>query len=273
MTKSESAAPGVHLGTSSFTAAGWEEAFYPAGMKPAEYLHFYAQEFDTVEVDSTFYRTPSPAMVKRWYTQTPAGFLFALKMVQTITHEKVLVNCEEELREFLASADLLREKLGPILFQFPYFNKKAFADGEAFFSRLEPFLKKLPAGYRFAVEIRNKNWMVPRLADMLRSRGAALALIDHPWMLRPGEIFARIDPLTADFTYIRFLGDRKAIEEKTKTWDKTIVGRKHELAEWAEIVRKVHARRIQIFAYANNHYAGHAPATVREFAALLKKKA
>ncbi len=263
---------GIHIGTSAFTAAGWEGSFYPEGMKPADYLHFYAEHFDTVEVDSTYYRTPAAAMVKRWYAQTPDNFLFALKMVQTVTHEKVLVDCAGELREFLAAADLLGEKLGPILFQFPYFNKKAFADGAAFLDRLAPFVKKLPKGYRFAVEIRNKYWLVPRLADVLRERGIALALIDHPWMPRPQEVFSKLDPLTAEFTYIRFLGDRKAIEEKTKTWDKVIVERKRELSEWAEIVRKVHERRIKIFAYANNHYAGHAPATVRQFAAMLEKK-
>jgi uncharacterized protein YecE (DUF72 family) len=262
----------IHLGTSAFTAAGWEGTFYPAGMKPADYLHYYAQQFDTVEVDSTYYRTPPATMVKRWYAQTPAHFLFALKMVQTVTHEKVLVDCADDVREFLAAADLLGEKLGPILFQFPYFNKKAFADGAAFMERLAPFVKKLPKGYRFAAEIRNKAWLVPRLTDLLRERGMALALIDHPWMPRPREVFAKIDPLTADFTYIRFLGDRKGIEEKTKTWDKVIVERKGELAEWAEIVRKVHQRKIKIFAFANNHYAGHGPATARQFAALLEEK-
>jgi uncharacterized protein YecE (DUF72 family) len=263
---------GLHIGTSAFTAAGWEGSFYPEGMKPADYLNYYAQKFDTVEVDSTYYRTPSEAMVKRWYTQTPKHFLFALKIVQTITHEKVLVDCEDDLKHFLAAADLLGEKLGALLFQFPYFNKKAFPDGAAFFARLEPFLKKLPSGYRFAVEIRNKYWLVPKLADMVRARGIALALIDHPWMPRPAEIFKKFDPLTADFTYIRLLGDRKGIEEKTETWDKTIVDRKPELSEWVEIIRKVHQRKVQIFAYANNHYAGHAPATVRELQAMLEKK-
>lgn len=261
----------LHLGTSSFTAKGWEGTFYPEGLKPGDYLHFYSRQFDTVEVDSTYYRTPSAAIVKRWYTQTPPGFTFALKVVQTITHEKVMADCSEELREFLDAASLLREKLGPLLFQFPYFNKNAFASGAAFLDRLEPFLEKLPEGFQFAVEIRNKNWLVPRLADGLRARGAALALIDHPWMPRPRELVQRIDPFTANFTYIRFLGDRKAIEEKTQTWDKVIVPREKDLAEWVPVVRKAHERRIKIFAFANNHYAGHAPATLREFAKMLEK--
>jgi len=79
---------GVHLGTSAFTAAGWEGSFYPAGMKPTEYLTYSSTKFDTVEVDSTFYRTPSAAVVNGWERKTPAGFIFAIKVPQTITHEK-----------------------------------------------------------------------------------------------------------------------------------------------------------------------------------------
>jgi uncharacterized protein YecE (DUF72 family) len=80
----------IHLGTSAFTAGGWEHAFYPAGMKPAEYLTYYATKFNTVEVDSTFYRTPSAATVNAWKRKTPTGFILAAKVPQTITHEKIL---------------------------------------------------------------------------------------------------------------------------------------------------------------------------------------
>ncbi len=261
----------IRLGTSAFTAAGWEGSFYPEGMKPADYLACYAQMFDTVEVDSTFYRIPAPAMVRRWYAQTPQGFLFAAKVPQTITHEQVLVDCDAEIKKFLAVMDNLGEKLGPLLFQFPYFNKKAFASVDPFLERLAPFLKKLPRGYRFAVEIRNKNWLVPQFLDALRARGAAFALIDHPWMPRPSELITRLDPITADFTYIRLLGDRKGIEEKTKSWDKVIVDRRRELSEWVNVCWKFNGRGIAIFAYANNHYAGHAPATVQMFEEMWQK--
>ena len=267
------AAGAIRLGTSAFTAAGWEGSFYPAGMKPADFLHYYAQQFDSVEVDSTFYRTPSPAMVRRWKEQTPRGFLFAAKVQQKITHEQVLVDCEQDWKNFLSVMDLLEEKLGPLLFQFPYFNKKAFATVDDFLARLVPFLKKLPKGYRFALEIRNKNWLVPKFADALRERGVTLALIDHPWMPRPAEIFARFDPITGSFAYIRWLGDRKGIEEITKSWDKTIVDRRRELTEWANICWKISGRGVPVFAYANNHYAGNAPATVRLFEKLLEKVA
>jgi uncharacterized protein YecE (DUF72 family) len=256
----------IHLGTSAFTAAGWEDGgFYPKGMKPADYLTYYATKFDTVEVDSTFYRTPSHKTVLGWYSKTPKHFIFALKVPQEITHEKCLQDCDEEFKAFLTAADLLNEKLGPILFQFGYFNKKAFADLDAFLSRLLPFLDKLPKDHKFAVEIRNKNWLVPKLVDVLRTRGIALALIDQAWMPRPAEWFSRFDPITADFTYIRWLGDRKGIEEKTKTWDKVVVDRRRDLSEWAKLCVPIVRRGITIYAYANNHYAGHAPATVADF--------
>jgi len=260
---------GIRIGTSAFTAAGWEGSFYPAGMKPADFLTYYATKFDTVEVDSTFYRTPAASTVRGWYAKTPKDFLFALKVPQEITHEKVLADCDAEFKAFLSAADLLGEKLGPVLFQFGYFNKAAFSGLDPFLARLAPFLKKLPKDHKFAVEIRNKNWLAPKFADALREHGVALALIDQSWMPRPAEWFKRFDPITADFTYIRWLGDRKGIEEKTKTWDKTIVDRTADLGEWVEICRKVQQRKIMIFAFGNNHYGGHAPATVELFLKLM----
>lgn len=255
----------IHIGTSAFTAAGWEESFYPAGMKPADYLTFYATKFDTVELDNTFYRTPALSTVKGWFAKTPPHFIFAAKIPQVITHEKILRDCQNELREFLNAMDCLGDKLGPLLFQFGYFNREKFKCAGEFLALLKSYLKTLPKGYRFAVEIRNKNWMGAPFVDLLREKGVALALIDQSWVPRPWELNSKLDLITADFTYVRWLGDRKGIEAKTKTWDKTIVDRTHDLAEWVEVLRKVHKRKIQIFAYANNHYAGHAPATVERF--------
>jgi len=253
----------LYIGTSAFTATGWEGTFYPPGMKPADYLSFYATRFNSVEVDSTFYRTPSKATVQGWANKTPAGFVFSAKTPQSITHEKVLVDCDAEFKEFVQTMDLLGDKLGPLLLQFGYFNKKAFVGVNDFLARLRPFLKKLPKGHKFAVEIRNKNWLVPQFVEALRERGVALALIDQSWMPRPGRWFEKLDPITADFTYIRWLGDRKGIEEVTKTWGKTVVDRREDLTNWVELFRRFISRNLKVFAYANNHYAGHSPATVK----------
>jgi uncharacterized protein YecE (DUF72 family) len=106
----------LRIETSAFTAAGWEHAFYPAGMKAADYLTYYATKFDTVEVDSTFYRTPSVATVNGWERKTPTRFRLAAKVPQTITHAKVLQDCDEGVKHFLETMDLMGDKLGPLLF-------------------------------------------------------------------------------------------------------------------------------------------------------------
>ena len=144
---------------------------------------------------------------------------------QVITHEKVLVDCEDDINHFLKTMDALGDKLGPLLFQFGYFNKSKFKSGAEFLSLLKPFLKKLPKGYKFAIEVRNKNWLDLRFVDLLREHGVALALIDQGWMPRPWERKEDFDLITADFAYVRWLGDRKGIEKMTKNWNKAIVDR------------------------------------------------
>jgi uncharacterized protein YecE (DUF72 family) len=168
--------PQLRIGTSAFTADGWKGSFYPEKMQPRDFLTYYATKFDTVEVDSTFYHSPPASTVMGWNAKTPKGFGFALKIPQVITHEKCLVDCQDEFRAFLNAADLLGDKLGTLLFQFGYFNKKAFASGDDFLAVLKPFLKKLPKGYRFALEIRNKNWLNAEFAELLREHKVALVL-------------------------------------------------------------------------------------------------
>ncbi len=254
---------GIHLGTSSFTAAGWESSFYPAGMKPAEYLTYYATKFDTVEVDSTFYRAPSPSTVEGWARKTPDNFIFAVKVPQAITHEKILADCNDEFKQFVSTMEILGGKLGPMLFQFPYFNRSVFTSGAQFIARLKPFLEKLPKDHKFAIEIRNKNWLDAAFAQLLRDHGVALALQDQSWMPLPSAY--KFDPITTDWTYIRWLGDRKEIENITKTWDKVVADRTSQLISWVDFCHQIVKRGVTIFAYANNHYAGHAPATIKLF--------
>src|ERR1700692_2751647 len=253
------------IGTSAFTAPGWVGSFYPEGTQPRDFLSYYATKFDTVELDNTFYRTPALTTVQGWNTKTPSGFIFAAKVPQVITHEKVLVDCEDDLNHFLKTMDALGDKLGPLLFQFGYFNKSQFKSDTEFLALLKPFLRKLPKDYEFAIEIRNKNWLDLRFVDLLREHGVALALIDQGWMPRPWEMKDAPDLITADFTYVRWLGDRKGIEEKTKTWDKVIVDRQGDLSEWVSLLKKIQERRIMILAFANNHYAGFGPGTVDLF--------
>jgi uncharacterized protein YecE (DUF72 family) len=261
----------LRIGTSSFTAAGWRGPFYPKNISEQDRLSFYSTKFDTVEIDSTFYGPPSANTVRGWNAKTPPGFVFAAKVPQVITHDKVLVNCDGEFKEFITTMDLLGEKLGPILFQFGFFNRAAFKRVDDFLARLRPFLKTLPKDHKFVVELRNKEWLVPQFIDTLREHSVALALIDQSFVaMRAAQWFDGFDPITADFTYVRWLGDRKAIEEQTKVWNRLVVDRSAELTEWAEVLGKV---RVPIYVYANNHYAGYSPATVEMFRNLWRKDA
>ena len=260
------------LGSCSFTAEGWEKTFYPPGLKKSAYLGFYSEQFRSVEVDSTFYRIPSVKTVQGWFAQTPQDFTFASKVPQSITHEACLVDCDGELKAFVSAMSLLEHKLGPMLFQFPYFNKKVFPRPEEFFGRLRKFLPKLPEGFQFALEIRNKAWVRPELLDILREHAVAFTLIDHPWMARPSELMREGDVVTSSFVYVRLLGDRYAIEEVTETWDKTVIDRSRELAEWSAVVDALLSRGLKVYTYVNNHFAGHSPETMRQFLEMLRER-
>jgi uncharacterized protein YecE (DUF72 family) len=240
-------------------------------MQPRDYLTYYATKFSTVEIDSTFYHAPTPTIVNGWANKTPKGFLIAAKVPQVVTHEKCMVDCDKEFSEFISTMDLLGgEKLGPMLLQFPYFNKDAFATGDDFLARLKPFLEKLPRGYQFAIEIRNKNWLDERFAAALRERNVALVLQDQAWMPMPAAM--KFGFVTATFTYVRLLGDRKAIEQQTKVWDKIVVDRTRELRSWVDVCHQIVQRGVSTYVYVNNHYAGHAPATVEQFLKLWQEK-
>ncbi len=257
--------PHLYLGTSSWSSRDWEGVFYPEGTAPAQYLSHYGTRFRSVEVDATFYNTPSAATVAKWHAVLPEGFLMAAKVPRVITHDKVMVDCGAELSAFVSVMEELGDRLGPLLLQFPYFNKASGMTVAVFVERLRAFLPSLPSGIRFALEIRNRTWLAPRLLDVLRDHGVALALIDHPWMPRVEQLLEAIDPVTAGFAYVRWLGDRRGIEERTTRWDRVIEDRTREMRAWVPAVRRLLGRRIDLFGYFNNHYAGHAPGSIALF--------
>ncbi len=193
---------------------------------------------------------------------------------QIITHDKALVDCDAEFEEFVKTMDILGPKLGPMVFQFPSFDRWKFPKQESFLAVLTPFLKKLPADHKFVVEIRNKTWLDGRFADVLREHNIALALTDTSFMPRPWELKQKFDLLTADFAYVRWLGDRKGIEKQTMTWDRTVVDRTSDLKNWVDVFKSLvsNTKVLKIFAFSNNHYAGHGPATAKLFIDLWSKK-
>ena len=248
------------LGACSWTAKGWAGAFYLKSKRQSDYIAEYSERFSTVEIDSSFYGLPRQSTVERWRDLTPEGFLFSAKAPQTITHEKFLENCEGELERFVETMALLGGKLGPLLFQFPYFAKRRGVTFQEYLDRLAPFLELLPKErFQFAVEVRNKHWIAPPLLDLLRGHGVALALIDHPWMHRPGELFSKHDVVTGPFVYIRWLGDRNGIEKLTKVWNEVVIDRGADLDAWVPPIKAILDRQVRVYGYVNNHYSGYAP--------------
>jgi uncharacterized protein YecE (DUF72 family) len=116
----------LRLGTSAWSSPSWVGVFYPQGTNPADYLVRYAEKYGCVEIDSTFYRIPSVSMIRKWYVDTPKGFLFAAKVPQVITHEKVIEDCEEDVAAFLKAMSRLKEKLGALLLQFSLLQQESF---------------------------------------------------------------------------------------------------------------------------------------------------
>src|SRR5712691_2031658 len=266
--------PSILLGTCAFTAAGWEGSFYPRGMQSRDFLSYYATQFATVEVDSTFYGCPSASTVNNWAARTPEDFIFSVKIPQAITHEKALVDCNSEFEEFVKTMDILGPKLGPMVFQFPFFDRWKFPKQDSFLAVMTPFLKKLPADHKFVVEIRNKAWLDANFADVLREYNVAMALTDTSLMPRPWEMKEKFDLITADYAYVRWLGNRKEIEKQTTTWDKTVIDRTSDLKNWVEVFKSLVSKSkvLKIFAFSNNHYAGYGPATAKLFWDLWNKK-
>jgi uncharacterized protein YecE (DUF72 family) len=186
-----------------------------------------------VEIDSTFYACPATQTIENSNAKTPEGFVFSVKVPQAITHDKVLLDCDAELAEFLETMDILGPKLGPIVFQFPFFTQNVLPDRHAF--------------RKFAMEIRNRDWLNAEFANLLRDHQIALGLQDRSWMPSPSEL--TFDPITADWTYIGWLGDRKSIEERTMTWDKTVVDRTQELTSWVDLCYQMLKRGVQFGSF------------------------
>ena len=278
----------LFLGTTSWSNEDWEGLVYPQGCAAADYIEHYAKVFKGVEIDSTWYRIPTPKAVEGWLRRTPEEFRFTAKVPRVISHEKGLTDCIAEMGEFLYAMEPLGERLGPLLLQFPYVARGQDAHenehGSEFLDRLAKFLPQLPSeDFRFAVEVRNGRWLRQALVDLLREHGVALVLNNYYTMPDLGEVRQRMDPITGDFLYLRFLGDRKRMDEhveglisrgeKQRHWDKLVWDRGVETGRWAQQVREMMEPEPEreVYAFFNNHYAGYAPGSLGIFARAWKE--
>jgi uncharacterized protein YecE (DUF72 family) len=236
----------VLIGCSGWNYADWRGAFYPErGCPTSRWLEFYAREFPTVEINSTFYRLASRDAVARWVKQTPDDFVFAPKISRYITHMKRLTDMEQSVGRFYERIEPLVEspKFGPVLWQLP----ENFHRND---ERLEYALDKLPAG-RHAFEFRHASWFDETIYSMLRGRDVALVIGDAP--NRPFQTHE----ITTDFTFIRFHYGRRG---RGGNYSKS------ELEEWAERIRRWR-REAEVFAYFNNDWKAYA---VRNAKTLMK---
>ena len=192
----------VLLGTQGWDYQDWSESFYPHGTKPAARLAVYSRAFHTVEVDATAYAVPADPVVRKWRSRVPAGFVFALKVPQTITHEHRLKDTTTLLRRFVDRIAQLEDHLGPVLVQL----SPGFRPNDTSRSVLREFLRALPQDFRWAVEFRHPGWLAPATLELLKSRNVALVLADGRWIRREMMVELAIEP-TADFAYLRGLGE------------------------------------------------------------------
>ena len=226
----------VRIGCSGWNYRDWRGRLYPEGLPPRRWLARYAECFDTVEVNATFYRLASPPAVERWVRETPSGFLFAVKASRYLTHIKSLRDIGPGLERFYAAIAPLAEspKLGPVLWQLP---ERARRDDD----RLAGALEQLPSG-RHAFEFRHPSWFCEEVYALLRARGAALVIGDHPE--RPFQPHV----LTADWTFVRL---HHGARGRRGNYSRT------ELDAWAGHVARLR-EDADVHVYFNNDWEGFA---------------
>jgi len=186
----------IHIGTSGWSYKHWAGIFYPADVKPARWLEFYAERFHCVELNTSFYHLPRKSTVKGWYNRTTPDFIFCPKLSRYITHQQKLLNSEEALGRFFDVFTDLKPRMGPVLIQLPpglRYDEKRVSD---FFGQL---CKNYP-GYRFAVEVRHASWLTEPFFRTLEESKIAFVIADS------GKRFPYYEAVTTDFVYLRLHG-------------------------------------------------------------------
>ena len=254
MSRTTTTQPRVWVGTMGFSYSDWAGVFYPPGTKPGDYLAWYARQFDTVELDTTFHATPPVDRVRRWADVTPDEFRFCVKTPRDVTHEGAL---GRRLGPMLGFLDVMRAfgpKLAVVLIQLPP------SCGVDQFEELERLLKGLPRDARYAVEFRNASWGQQRTLDLLRERGVGLVVAEYT--TRPSRIH-----VTGDFLYVRWIGEH----ERFKELNREQVDMTPSLEWWRdEITRANDSGQVKdVYGFFNNDYSGYSVATCRRFMAMM----
>ncbi|MCD6500592.1 DUF72 domain-containing protein [bacterium] len=236
----------LFIGTSGWIYGHWDGIFYPKDLPSKDKLKYFSKHFKTTEINYSFYHLPRPTTYQNWHNQTPEDFVFAVKTSRFITHIKRLKGVKNAWKTFLENALNLKEKLGPILFQFP----PSFKATEENIKRLESFLdlithyKLPPINYklRYAFEFRHYSWCDEKIYNLLKKHRVAWVIADSPK-------YPRADVITADFVYIRMHGSKVLFSSKYT---------KKELSSLAEKIKKWQRKGKEIYCYFNNDACGYA---------------
>ncbi len=236
----------LRVGTSGWYYPHWRGIFYPARMSSEDFLPFYAVHFNTVELNNSFYQLPTRENFEAWASRVPPGFIFSIKASRFITHRKKLKDPQPSLSRLLGNTSGLGSKLGPVLFQLP-------PHWRANPSRLSDFVRALPGPHRYVFEFRDPSWFTEEIYGILREARSALCVASSPSFPEEREI-------TADFVFLRFHGGKELYGSDYS---------RAELREYAQWVKPVLDRGMDVYAYFNNDAYGYAIGNALEFRSLL----
>lgn len=227
--------PGIHVGCSGWVYRHWRGGFYPEELPQTRWFHHYAERFDTVEINASFYRLPLAKTFDGWRGKAPPGFRYAVKVNRFITHSKKLLGCEEPLAEFIALARRLGPALGPLLYQLP---PSLHRNDE----RLAPFLALLPPDLEHVVEFRHASWYSEEVLTLLDRHGVGFVAHDLAGLISPEWAAGRT-------AYVRFHGTGG------KYWGRYS---DEQIEQWADWLLQQQAAGRSAWAYFNNDIHGHA---------------
>ena len=241
----------IKIGCTVWSYDGWIGPFYPNTLNQKDHLKHYSSIFDITEVNSTFYRIPSQSMTQKWHHDTPENFIFTAKLPKIITHDNRL-KPGPYLDQFLQSIKPLGSKMKVLVIQLP--PSLSFEESR---DKLEKMLNHLPKSYQYAIEGRHESWFTDDVYDYLRERNVCLVWNEVEGVNNPA-------PVTADFVYLRLIGDRSINE---KDFGKIQKDRTEEMKKW---ISKLKNSNVPLaLVNLNNHFAGFAPGSANQFRKLL----
>lgn len=248
----------IVVGTCGWSFEDWRGVLYPTHLPSGERLEFYSRHFGAVEVDSTFYGPPSMHAVAHWLDSTPDAFRFTIKAPREITHERKLRNVHDHLNEFLAALAPLRRKIACVLLQLPpHFSIRHDE------SALREFVRELPEDFRFAVEFRNPDWQMPRIAHLLEAHRICWVWSDATSLETQQTAAFGFLPTTTDFLYLRLLGDLTGEIQTDGSGRSRYVSlqwpRDASVESWAARLRLELTKVGSVLAFAGNHFEGYGP--------------